>query len=70
MAGLYFEEFSEGQVFEHALTRTVTEILGPTFPISLPEQSAPFLTRWPNRTSQSRRRRHRHGRRTATIPTS
>src|SRR6202043_1778150 len=24
-AGLYFEEFSEGQVFEHALTRTVTE---------------------------------------------
>src|ERR1051325_9057322 len=25
MAGLYFEEFSEGQVFEHALTRTVTE---------------------------------------------
>src|ERR671920_2647378 len=26
MAGLYFEEFSEGQVFEHALTRTVTEM--------------------------------------------
>ena len=25
MAGLYFEEFTEGQVFEHALTRTVTE---------------------------------------------
>ena len=25
MAGLYFEEFVEGQVFEHALTRTVTE---------------------------------------------
>ena len=25
MAGLYFEEFSEGQVFEHAITRTVTE---------------------------------------------
>src|SRR5436190_14647155 len=25
MAGLYFEEFSEGQVFEHATTRTVTE---------------------------------------------
>jgi acyl dehydratase len=25
VAGLYFEEFSEGQVFEHALTRTVTE---------------------------------------------
>src|ERR1700682_6174831 len=25
MAGLYFEEFSEGQVFEHSLTRTVTE---------------------------------------------
>jgi acyl dehydratase len=25
MAGLYFEEFLEGQVFEHALTRTVTE---------------------------------------------
>ena len=24
MAGLYFEEFSEGQVFEHAVTRTVT----------------------------------------------
>jgi acyl dehydratase len=26
MAGLYFEEFSEGQVLEHALTRTVTEM--------------------------------------------
>jgi acyl dehydratase len=26
MAGLYFEEFAEGQVFEHALTRTVTEM--------------------------------------------
>jgi len=26
MAGLYFEEFVEGQVFEHALTRTVTEM--------------------------------------------
>ena len=26
MAGLYFEEFSEGQAFEHALTRTVTEM--------------------------------------------
>ena len=26
MAGLYFEEFSEGKVFEHALTRTVTEM--------------------------------------------
>ena len=26
MAGIYFEEFSEGQVFEHALTRTVTEM--------------------------------------------
>jgi acyl dehydratase len=26
MAGLYFEEFSPGQVFEHALTRTVTEM--------------------------------------------
>jgi acyl dehydratase len=26
MAGLYFEEFSEGQVFEHALSRTVTEM--------------------------------------------
>ena len=26
MAGLYFEEFHEGQVFEHALTRTVTEM--------------------------------------------
>ena len=25
MAGLYFEEFSEGQVFEHPITRTVTE---------------------------------------------
>ena len=25
MAGLYFEEFAEGQVFEHAMTRTVTE---------------------------------------------
>src|SRR5205814_8378221 len=25
MAGLYFEEFTEGQVFEHAVTRTVTE---------------------------------------------
>src|SRR6202035_536212 len=26
MAGLYFEEFSEGQVFEHAMSRTVTEM--------------------------------------------
>ncbi|MBV9861904.1 MAG: MaoC family dehydratase [Alphaproteobacteria bacterium] len=26
MAGLYFEEFAEGQVFEHATTRTVTEM--------------------------------------------
>jgi acyl dehydratase len=26
MAGLYFEEFEEGRVFEHALTRTVTEM--------------------------------------------
>ena len=26
MAGLYFEEFEIGQVFEHALTRTVTEM--------------------------------------------
>jgi acyl dehydratase len=26
MAGLYFEEFAEGQVFEHATRRTVTEM--------------------------------------------
>jgi len=26
MAGLYFEDFSESQVFEHATTRTVTEM--------------------------------------------
>lgn len=26
MAGLYFEEFSEGQVFKHAFSRTVTEM--------------------------------------------
>jgi len=26
MPGLYFEEFAEGQVFEHATTRTVTEM--------------------------------------------
>ena len=26
MAGLFFEEFTEGQVFEHAMTRTVTEM--------------------------------------------
>jgi acyl dehydratase len=26
MAGLFFEEFVEGRVFEHALTRTVTEM--------------------------------------------
>src|SRR4030088_2596447 len=26
MAGLYFEEFTEGQVFEHAMSRTVTEM--------------------------------------------
>jgi acyl dehydratase len=26
MAGLYFEEFEAGQVFEHPITRTVTEI--------------------------------------------
>jgi acyl dehydratase len=25
MAGLWFEDFSEGQVFDHAITRTVTE---------------------------------------------
>ena len=25
MAGLYFEEFSQDQVFEHAVTRTITE---------------------------------------------
>ena len=25
MAGLWYEEFEEGQVFEHALSRTVTE---------------------------------------------
>jgi acyl dehydratase len=26
MAGLYFEQFTEGQVFEHAMSRTVTEM--------------------------------------------
>src|SRR5215510_8475596 len=26
MAGLFFEEFEEGQVFEHAISRTVTEM--------------------------------------------
>src|SRR5215472_13193464 len=26
MAGLYFEEFDEGQVFDHAMGRTVTEM--------------------------------------------
>src|SRR5216110_1406050 len=26
MAGLYFEEFTEGQVFEHTVSRTVTEM--------------------------------------------
>jgi len=26
MAGLYFEEFHEGQAFEHAMSRTVTEM--------------------------------------------
>ncbi len=26
MAGLYFEEFEVGQVFEHAITRTITEM--------------------------------------------
>ena len=26
VAGLYFEEFAEGQVFEHAMSRTVTEM--------------------------------------------
>src|SRR6516162_2833769 len=26
MAGLYFDEFEEGQVFEHAISRTVTEM--------------------------------------------
>ncbi len=26
MAGLYFEEFSDGQIFDHAPTRTVTEM--------------------------------------------
>ena len=26
MAGLYFEDFHEGQAFDHALSRTVTEM--------------------------------------------
>ena len=26
MSGLYFEEFEEGKEFNHALTRTVTEM--------------------------------------------
>src|SRR5215475_14199681 len=26
MPGLYFEEFKDGQVFEHAMTRTITEM--------------------------------------------
>ena len=26
MAGLYFEEFEKGQIFEHAISRTVTEM--------------------------------------------
>ena len=26
MAGLYFEEFSVGQTFDHAITRTITEM--------------------------------------------
>src|ERR1700746_356344 len=26
MAGLFFEEFEEGQIFEHAMSRTVTEM--------------------------------------------
>src|SRR5438552_16694850 len=26
MAGLFYEEFEEGQVFEHAVSRTVTEM--------------------------------------------
>ena len=26
MAGLYFEDFHEGQTFEHAFSRTVTEM--------------------------------------------
>jgi acyl dehydratase len=26
MAGLYFEDFHEGQTFDHALSRTVTEM--------------------------------------------
>ena len=26
LAGLYFEEFQEGQIFEHAISRTVTEM--------------------------------------------
>lgn len=26
MAGLYFEEFEEGQIFDHAISRTVTEM--------------------------------------------
>ena len=30
MAGLYFDEFTEGQVFDHAITRTVTTTRTPT----------------------------------------
>ena len=26
MVGLYFEEFADGQVFEHSISRTVTEM--------------------------------------------
>ena len=26
MTGLYFEEFEEGQVFDHAMSRTVSEM--------------------------------------------
>lgn len=31
MAGLYFEEFEDGQIFKHAITRTITESDNITF---------------------------------------
>ena len=48
MAGLYFEEFVEGRVFEHALTRTVTEMDNVLF-TSLTMNPQPVWSRLRNR---------------------
>ena len=61
MAGLYFEDFHEGQTFEHALSRTVNEMDNVLFstltlnpqPLHLAEKSA-RPTEFGSRSSNSR----------------